>query len=107
MYWAIECPGAAREALASKNTSAPTATGCGADTNDALGGVPALTETCCVVEAETPRLLVTVNVTAKVPTPLNAWVALWPDPVVPSPKFHWKVLMPLLSAHGGVPAQLL
>src|SRR6185436_20924372 len=57
-------------------------------TKSAVGGSDPDTVTACVVDAEIPRSLVTVNVTWKVPAASNRWLAVTPVAALPSPKFQ-------------------
>src|SRR6266542_3148373 len=71
-----------------KLTKSPTFAVDGDVVKLATGAAPALTLTVCDVLAVRLNASATVNVTTNVPAVLNAWVAVRPLPVAPSPKFH-------------------
>ena len=65
LYCTIVWPAAARMPSALKSTVSPTASCVGEKTQSPVGTADPETDTCWVVDAETPRSLVTVNVTVK------------------------------------------
>ena len=76
-----------------KNTVAPTPGADGENVNVAVGNADAPpvddpTVTGKVLEAESPRSLVTVTVTLNVAATVNVCVTVRPVPLVPSPKVH-------------------
>jgi len=79
-------PAAARTADALKITSSPATGGSGEKTQSPVGEGDTPTDTVCTDEAETPRSLVTVSVTAKLPVAAKVCVTVFPDAEPPSPK---------------------
>src|SRR6185295_12277046 len=85
-----ERPGAACVDEASKVTCWPVRGADGLNVKSAVG-LPLPTVTLCVATAVRPASSVTVRRTVNVPVFAYACEVVWPVPVVPSPKSHWKL----------------
>src|SRR4051812_10499578 len=98
------CPVAAVETDALKDTVCPGIGFDGEKLNPALGGVPAATTICLVMEVWKPRSLVTVSVTLYGPGDENECVVVRDEEVPPSPNVQAYELIALFDARH-VPAE--